>query len=132
MTVKLDQATTNDAQAFVNACKGLPASTPALAGIGFGAQWLMSIDYATANNAYTHVMAPNSISCTGSNDSTGYYSSDNGGFGAAITATSNHPGGVNVGFCDGSVKFIQNSVTLTTWWALGTRSGREIISADTY
>jgi prepilin-type processing-associated H-X9-DG protein len=132
MTITLDQATTTDAQAFVSACNSLPAGTPAVAGIGFGAQWLMSIDYATANNAYTHVMAPNSISCTGSNDSSGYYSSANGGFGAAITATSNHPGGVNVGFCDGSVKFINNSIALKTWWALGTRSGREIISADTY
>ncbi len=132
ITVTLDQASTANAQAFVSACEGLPAGTPALAGIGFGAQWLMSLDYATANNAYSHVMAPNTISCTGSNDPTGYYSSDNGGFGAAITATSNHPGGVNVGFCDGSVKFIKNSTALATWWALGTRSGHEIISADTY
>jgi prepilin-type N-terminal cleavage/methylation domain-containing protein/prepilin-type processing-associated H-X9-DG protein len=132
MTIKLDQANTTDAQAFVSACNGLPAGTPDLAGIGFGAQWLMSIDYATANNAYTHVMVPNSISCTGSNDPSGYYSGANGGLGAAITATSNHPGGVNVGFCDGSVKFVLNSVPLPTWWALGTRNGHEIISADSY
>jgi prepilin-type N-terminal cleavage/methylation domain-containing protein/prepilin-type processing-associated H-X9-DG protein len=132
VTVTLDQASTANAQAFVSACQGLPAGSPPLAGVGFGAQWLMSLDYATANNAYSHVMPPNSISCTGSNDSTGYYSSDNGGFGAAITATSNHPGGVNVAFCDGSVKFIKNSINLQTWWALGTRSGKEIISSDTY
>jgi len=132
ITVTLDQASMANAQAFASACQSLPAGTPALVGIGFGAQWLMSIDYATANNAYSHVMAPNCISCTGSNDSTGYYSSANGGFGAAITATSNHPGGVNISFCDGSVKFIKNSVALQTWWALGTRNGREIISADNY
>jgi prepilin-type processing-associated H-X9-DG protein len=132
ITVTLDQASTANAQAFVSACQGLAAGTPALTGVGFGAQWLMSLDDATANNAYTHVMAPNSISCTGSNDSTGYFSNANGGFGAAITATSNHPGGIHVGFCDGSVKFIQNSITQTTWWALGTRSGHEIISSDNY
>jgi len=132
ITVTLDQASTASAQAFVTACQGLPAGTPAVAGIGFGAQWLMSIDYAPANNAYSHVMAPNSISCTGSNDSSGYYSSANGGFGAAITATSNHPGGINVGFCDGSVKFVKDSIALQTWWALGTRNGREIVSADTF
>jgi prepilin-type N-terminal cleavage/methylation domain-containing protein/prepilin-type processing-associated H-X9-DG protein len=132
ITVTLDKASTANAQAFVSACQGLPAGTAALEGIGFGAQWLMSLDFATANNAYSHVMAPNSISCTGSNDSTGYYSGVNGGIGAAITATSNHPGGVNVGFCDGSVKFIKNSTVLTTWWALGTRSGHEIFSADSY
>jgi prepilin-type N-terminal cleavage/methylation domain-containing protein/prepilin-type processing-associated H-X9-DG protein len=132
ITVMLDQASTPTAQAFVSACQGLPAGTSALSGIGFGAQWLMSIDYATANNAYSHVMAPNTISCTGSNDPTGYFSSANGGFGAAITATSNHPGGVNVGFCDGSVKFIQNSIAMQTWWALGTRNAHEIVSADSY
>ncbi len=47
-------------------------------------------------------------------------------------ATSNHPGGVNVGFCDGSVKFIKDSINLQTWWALGTRNGGEVVSADSY
>ena len=46
--------------------------------------------------------------------------------------SSNHPGGVNVAFMDGSVHFIKNSVSLQTWWALGTRGQGEIISADTY
>lgn len=132
ITVALDQASTANAQAFVSACENLPAGTAALAGVGFGAQWLMSLDYATANNAYSHVMPPNSVSCTGANDSTGFISGVNGGIGAAITATSNHAGGVNVCFCDGSVKFIKNSTAIQTWWALGTRSGHEIISADTY
>ena len=46
--------------------------------------------------------------------------------------TSNHPGGVNVGFMDGSVRFVKNTVNLPTWWALGTRNGGEAISADAY
>ena len=32
-----------------------------------------------------------------------------------IGASSYHPGGVNVGFLDGSVKFIKDSVSLQTW-----------------
>lgn len=44
------------------------------------------------------------------------------------TARSRHPGGVNVWMCDGSVRFIQNSVTLATWRALATRSGGESVS----
>ncbi len=46
--------------------------------------------------------------------------------------SSNHPGGANVLFCDGSVKFIKSSISLATWWALGTRSNGEVISADAY
>ncbi|WP_435016202.1 DUF1559 domain-containing protein [Tundrisphaera sp. TA3] len=45
---------------------------------------------------------------------------------------SNHPGGVNFCFADGSVKFINNTVNIKTYRALGTRSGGEIISADAY
>jgi hypothetical protein len=31
---------------------------------------------------------------------------------------------------DGSVKFIKNSVIPRTWWAVGTKAGGEVISAD--
>jgi prepilin-type processing-associated H-X9-DG protein len=51
---------------------------------------------------------------------------------AHMAARSYHPGGVNVGFSDGSVKFIKNSISMTTWRALGTRAGSEVISADAY
>ncbi len=48
------------------------------------------------------------------------------------SATSNHPGGVNVGMADGSVRFIKNTINMRTWWALGTRAGGEVISSDSY
>ncbi|WP_406697126.1 DUF1559 domain-containing protein [Singulisphaera sp. Ch08] len=48
----------------------------------------------------------------------------------AMNPTSNHPGGVNVGSMDGSVRFIKNTINLPTWWSFGTRNGGEIISAD--
>ncbi|WP_165227918.1 DUF1559 family PulG-like putative transporter [Aquisphaera insulae] len=51
---------------------------------------------------------------------------------SGMCPTSNHPGGVNVAFMDGSVHFLKNSVNLPTWWALGTRNGGEVISADSY
>jgi prepilin-type processing-associated H-X9-DG protein len=74
----------------------------------------------------------------------------------ADTATSQHPGGCNFAFCDGSVRFIKNSInswnpraiaaggpsnawvynlngqTNGVYQALSTRSGGEVISADTY
>jgi prepilin-type processing-associated H-X9-DG protein len=45
---------------------------------------------------------------------------------------SNHPGGVNIGFADGSVRFVKDSVSVQTWWALGTRSSGEVVSSDSY
>jgi prepilin-type processing-associated H-X9-DG protein len=45
---------------------------------------------------------------------------------------SRHPGGVNVGFGDGSVRFVKNSVAPQTWVGLGSISAGEVISSDQY
>jgi prepilin-type N-terminal cleavage/methylation domain-containing protein/prepilin-type processing-associated H-X9-DG protein len=37
-------------------------------------------------------------------------------------ARSRHPGGVNAAFCDGSVRFIENSISETTWFLLLSRN----------
>ena len=50
----------------------------------------------------------------------------------SLAATSNHPGGVNALFADGSVRFVKNSVDAVTWRALGTIAGGEVVSADQY
>ena len=47
-------------------------------------------------------------------------------------ARSRHPGGVNAGFGDGSVKFIKNTVASQSWRALNTVAGGEVISADSF
>jgi prepilin-type N-terminal cleavage/methylation domain-containing protein/prepilin-type processing-associated H-X9-DG protein len=51
---------------------------------------------------------------------------------AAVTARSYHPGGVNSLFCDGSVRFIKNSINWMTWRALGTIASGEVVSSDAY
>jgi prepilin-type N-terminal cleavage/methylation domain-containing protein/prepilin-type processing-associated H-X9-DG protein len=51
---------------------------------------------------------------------------------SGMCPTSNHPGGVNVSFMDGSVHFIKNTVNLQAWWFLGTRGRGEVVSSDSY
>jgi prepilin-type N-terminal cleavage/methylation domain-containing protein/prepilin-type processing-associated H-X9-DG protein len=82
----------------------------------------------TAN--YTHTLPPNSpLYDCGTNadpNAINNYSRTH------LAARSYHPGGVNVNFADGSVKFVKNTVNLLVWNGLGTRAGGEVISADAY
>jgi len=45
-------------------------------------------------------------------------------------ARSRHTGGVVVSMCDGSVKFVPQTVSLITWRALGTAQGGETLGSD--
>jgi len=45
---------------------------------------------------------------------------------------SRHPGGVHFLFGDGSVKFLKESINPTVLQSLGTRNGKEVVSADAY
>ncbi len=47
-------------------------------------------------------------------------------------ARSKHPGGVNVAMCDGSVRFIKDSISLVTWGAISTTRGGEVVSSDSF
>jgi len=42
-------------------------------------------------------------------------------------ARSRHAGGVNAALCDGSVRFVRNSIDLNTWRALGSMAGGEVV-----
>ena len=73
--------------------------------------------------SYNHFYVPNSPypDCTDS------------GRNAAVTGPrSFHPGGVNVLMLDGHVQFVKNSVSLSTFRALSTIAGGEVISADSF
>ena len=48
------------------------------------------------------------------------------------TLSSFHPGGGNVSFADGSVRFLKASTQTFVVWALGSRSGDEVITSDSY
>jgi prepilin-type N-terminal cleavage/methylation domain-containing protein/prepilin-type processing-associated H-X9-DG protein len=59
-------------------------------------------------------------------------SSSNASDGAYQCSSSNHPGGANFLFCDGSVRFLKSTVAIKTYWALGTKANGEVISSDAY
>jgi len=47
-------------------------------------------------------------------------------------STSEHRGGVNVLMGDGSVRFVKDAINYATWWALGTKSGGEILGEGSF
>ncbi|QEH37154.1 Type II secretion system protein G precursor [Aquisphaera giovannonii] len=49
-----------------------------------------------------------------------------------VSYGSNHAGGANFLMGDGSVRFIKSTINPTTYTALGTRAGGEVVSADAY
>jgi len=120
------------AQAFVQSCLGIPGSTAAFGTLSppNGNVWIGGNPGSCMMwDAYNHFMPPNSFACDSISDgNTGGYASPLDAFPPA----SNHPGGINVVFADGSVRFIKNSVNLLTWWSIGTRNGNELVSSDSY
>jgi prepilin-type processing-associated H-X9-DG protein len=90
-------------------------------------QWQKGADWLNQNcgkgGGYSHIMTPNTKAC--------YFSDTNASKTyTMVGASSNHSGGVNVGFLDGTVRFVKNSVSKQTWWAIATKSGGEVISSD--
>ena len=59
-------------------------------------------------NQYMHVVAPNERDCL-----------------FTPGAASEHRGGIHTAFCDGSVRFVSNSVDDVVWQAAGSRAGRD-------
>ena len=76
---------------------------------------------------YSHTQMPNRTSCL-------YHDivMDGRGTITMTSASSNHPGGVNVLLMDGSVRFVKSSVNYLTWYAIATPDNREAVSFDAY
>jgi len=76
---------------------------------------------------YSHTQTPNRTSCAYSD-----VGQDGRGSITMIAASSNHPGGVNVLFMDGSVRFVKSTVNVQTWYALATPNYGEVVSSDAF
>jgi prepilin-type processing-associated H-X9-DG protein len=78
-----------------------------------GERWADGRPYYAGFNT---IVPPNGPSCA----------EDNGDwYNGIYTATSRHPGQVNVLMGDGAVRKIMNNITTKVWWAMGTRAGEE-------
>jgi prepilin-type N-terminal cleavage/methylation domain-containing protein/prepilin-type processing-associated H-X9-DG protein len=84
-----------------------------------GTFWHIGTPYGTR---YNHVMPPNTWSCAGQ------HTDQAGGH----TASSRHPGAVNVLFADGSVRSAKSTINVAVWRALGTKGAGEVVSASDY
>ena len=118
----LNSATTSP-QALYTLCMASPPNPAALgSGDPSGGYWT---DGNPAEQLYNHVMPPNTWGC----DVAGNYDNQSGSIG---TASSRHPGSVNVLMLDGSTRSMKGTIAPSVWWALGTKSCGEVISADGY
>jgi prepilin-type processing-associated H-X9-DG protein len=136
VNITVDQGGTLGAQAalqFYQACNSIPGTQTIAGDSGYwdGAVWNGTHAGTLNFNAYNHINTPNKWSCIAANTAEGNANSV-GAWSDAVTPTSNHPGGVNIAFCDGSVHFVKDSISVQTWWALGTRNQGEIVSSDSY
>ncbi len=111
-------------------CNSQPGTTSSNTGWLLGFSWTWGFPWHGTVNRYDHYNTPNKYTCLIQNELTG--SGLWGGAAGLVTPTSNHPGGVNVCFTDGSVRFVKDSVGPQAWWAIGTRNGGETVSSDSY
>ena len=113
----------NSTNAMYDACKRININNktgPTRQQSRAGRQWCAG-NY--VGGRYNHIMPPNTWSCTMGNSGTLNYQPN--GDGSATTASSHHPGGVNLCLADGSVRFVSENISLKTWWALGSCGGGE-------
>jgi prepilin-type N-terminal cleavage/methylation domain-containing protein/prepilin-type processing-associated H-X9-DG protein len=116
---------------YLNAqqCNNAPLTTLVRFFTWKGERWCAQDD--ARGGWYNHNQLPNRRTCIYDDYPDGCFVC-NQNYTGAYAAGSYHPGGVNVLFMDGSVRFVKNSVNYYTWYGAGTVSGGEIISQDSW
>ena len=127
----------NVKRSFTDVTDGLSNTVVVSEVIGGDYRGIWSTDHGVA---YTHHVTPNSATPDACWTLDGCISRKNapcdgraGGFGFLdMAARSNHTGGVNVVLGDGSVRFVQNGVSLQVWQAAASINGGEVVSANDF
>jgi prepilin-type N-terminal cleavage/methylation domain-containing protein/prepilin-type processing-associated H-X9-DG protein len=117
---------TNSLDQTYQTCQGMSASMAMPLLSNQGASWAMGEMVSTT---YNHVSTPNTRTCAGM-DSSMMMGGSMANMPVDIPPSSYHPGGANVLFGDGGVRFLKDSIALPVWRALGTRNAGEIVSND--
>lgn len=104
----------DELDAFADLCQSAPPDT------AIESLWCGGSSWASGHSvAYNHILPPNSPSCR------------NGAINmtwGAVSAASEHSGGVNVLVGDGAVRFVASNVDRNVWRAMGSRNGGESVS----
>jgi prepilin-type processing-associated H-X9-DG protein len=114
------------AQQVYNSCAALNPA-PLVGASQFpcsGRNWVHG-DYATTR--YTHIMPPNATSCSQVRSGGQMTAIQVNEHGAATTASSRHPGGVNLAMADASTRFVRDDTDPLVWRALGSRDGGDVV-----
>ena len=92
-----------------------------------GVKWFYG---APGHSMYNHRRSPNDNrpDCRGGLPHSDKSQADWVNLSLNMAARSRHPGGINSLLCDGSVKYVKNSINSATWQSLGSRSGAEVQS----
>ncbi|QEL15108.1 DUF1559 family PulG-like putative transporter [Limnoglobus roseus] len=83
-----------------------------------GGSWIWGQPY---TNGFTAALTPNSTTPDVAGHGQGWF-----------TARSPFAGGVNAALADGSVRFFRDSISVTTWRAMATRTGGEVVNGGDY
>jgi prepilin-type processing-associated H-X9-DG protein len=94
-----------------------------------GATWAIGDMSCTT---YNHVSTPNTRTCASMGGGMMMPGASMANMAVQLPPSSAHPGGVNVLFGDGSVRFTKDSIALIVWRALSTRNGGEVVSGSDY
>lgn len=102
---------------------GLGASNNgSLAGYNWRDRGLFWVEGTMWRTWYNHLLPPNSVCWRPNSD----------WWQLVAPAGSYHNHGVNVLFCDGSVRFVSEKINPDVWMALGTRAGGELLDDDNF